>query len=146
MHQYTSTGQFLAEQRTLKLCWEYLVSDKYSIFIFPNNFNAYVFSCLPPHFPILILTLQFSSTLIQQRLHCWDQSALWSEAGFLSDSGTRIWLSIFSSELAWNDINWTLGGVIHKCCQYFYQHGKKCIIIELGNLYISILHSTFGQI
>lgn len=48
MHQYTSTGQFLAEQGAWKLCWECLISDKYSIFIFPNNFHTYVFSCLPP--------------------------------------------------------------------------------------------------
>lgn len=146
MHQYTSTGQLLAEQRTIKLCGECLISDKYSTFIFPSNFYACVFNCLPSPPPVLILTLQISSTLVQQRLQCWDRSSLRREAGFMSDTDTRIWLSIFSSQPAWNDIIWTLGGVIRKCCQYSYQHGKKGIIIELGNLYISIPHSIFGQI
>lgn len=145
MHQYTSTGQLLAEQCALKLCWECLISDKYSIFIFPNNFYAYVFSCLPPP-PTLLPNSDPSSTLIQQRLQCWDRSWPSSKVGFMSATGTRIWPSTVSSELAWNYTIWTFGGVICKCCQYSYQHGKKCIIIKLGNLYISILHSNFRQI
>lgn len=46
----------------------------------------------------------------------------WNESRFMPNTGTRIWQSILSSELAWNDIIWTLGEVI---CQYSYQCGLK---------------------
>lgn len=63
----------------------------------------------------------------------------WNESRFMPNTGTRIWQSILSSELAWNDIIWTLGEVI---CHYSYQCGLK---YHYQALYIAILHSTFGQ-
>lgn len=72
MPQCTPTEQLLAAEHTLQHCGGPLIPKKYSIFIFPNHFHAYVHKLPLPPTPLILILMP------------------WNEAGFMPSSDCRI--------------------------------------------------------